>query len=110
MTSSSHADGRAGIDAALVGRLIASQFPQWSHLSVVPVEVDGWDNRTYRLGETMTVRLPTAEPYVPAIAKENRWLPVLAPALPVPVPPILARGGARGGLSLRLVDPRLAGR
>ncbi|GGX33569.1 aminoglycoside phosphotransferase family protein [Streptomyces lomondensis] len=92
MTSSSPADGRAGIDAALVRRLIASQFPQWSHLSVTPVEVDGWDNRTYRLGETMTVRLPTAEHYVPAVAKENRWLPVLAPSLPVPVPPIVARG------------------
>ncbi|AXE86604.1 aminoglycoside phosphotransferase family protein [Streptomyces sp. Go-475] len=92
MTTSSPADGRAGIDAALVRRLIAAQFPQWSRLSVTPVEVDGWDNRTYRLGETMTVRLPTAEHYAPAVAKENRWLPVLAPSLPVPVPPIVARG------------------
>jgi aminoglycoside phosphotransferase (APT) family kinase protein len=92
MTTSSTADGRAGIDAALVKRLIASQFPQWSHLSVTPVEVDGWDNRTYRLGETMTARLPTAEHYVPAVAKENRWLPVLSPSLPVPVPPVVARG------------------
>ncbi|CAL9311007.1 aminoglycoside phosphotransferase family protein [Streptomyces sp. SudanB52_2052] len=92
MTSSFPADGRAGIDAALVRRLIAAQFPQWSRLSVRPVEVDGWDNRTYRLGDTMTVRLPTAEHYVPAVAKENRWLPVLAPSLPVPVPPVLAQG------------------
>ncbi len=92
MTNLPHADGRAGIDAALVRRLIASQFPQWSRLSVVPVEIDGWDNRTYRLGETMTVRLPTDEAYVPAIAKEDRWLPVLAPSLPVPVPPIVGRG------------------
>ncbi|KDN79130.1 acetyltransferase [Streptomyces olindensis] len=92
MTSRFPADGRAGIDAALVRRLIAAQFPQWSRLSVRPVEVDGWDNRTYRLGDTMTVRLPTAEHYVPAVAKENRWLPVLAPSLPVPVPPVLAQG------------------
>ena len=26
---------------------------------MTPVEVDGWDNRTYRLGDEMTVRLPT---------------------------------------------------
>ncbi len=76
----------------MVRRLIAAQFPQWSHLDVVPVELDGWDNRTYRLGERMSVRLPTAEGYVPAIAKENRWLPVLAPQLPLPIPQILGSG------------------
>ncbi len=86
------ADGRAGIDAALVKRLIAEQFPQWSELPVVPVEVDGWDNRTYRLGAEMTARLPTAAGYVPGVAKESTWLPRLAPHLPVAVPPILATG------------------
>ncbi|MBN6037649.1 aminoglycoside phosphotransferase family protein [Amycolatopsis sp. 195334CR] len=85
-------DGRAGIDAALVRRLIAAQFPHWRDLEVIPVEVDGWDNRTYRLGDTMTARLPTAEVYVAAVAKENEWLPRLAPALPVAVPRILGRG------------------
>ncbi|BEL08185.1 aminoglycoside phosphotransferase family protein [Actinoplanes sichuanensis] len=86
------ADGRAGIDAALVRRLIEAQFPRWAGLPVSPVEVDGWDNRTYRLGDDMTVRLPTAPGYVPAVAKENTWLPRLAPHLPVAVPPILATG------------------
>lgn len=85
-------DGRAGIDAALVKRLIAAQFPRWSALPVTPVEVDGWDNRTYRLGDGMTVRLPTAPGYVPAVAKENEWLPRLAPALPVAVPTVLGKG------------------
>ncbi|MDG4795775.1 aminoglycoside phosphotransferase family protein [Micromonospora sp. WMMD1082] len=85
-------DGRSGIDAALVKRLISAQFPQWRDLSVTPVEVDGWDNRTYRLGEGMTVRLPTAPGYVPAVTKENEWLPRLAPELPVAVPPILGLG------------------
>lgn len=85
-------DGRAGIDAELVRRLIAAQFPRWEGLAVAPVAVDGWDNRTYRLGEDMTVRLPTAAGYVPAVDKENEWLPRLAPRLPVPVPPVLAKG------------------
>jgi aminoglycoside phosphotransferase (APT) family kinase protein len=90
-------DGRAGIDAALVKRLIAEQFPQWSDLPVVPVPADGWDNRTYRLGDDMTVRLPTAAGYAPAVAKENTWLPRLAPSLPVAVPPILAMGAPGQG-------------
>jgi aminoglycoside phosphotransferase (APT) family kinase protein len=85
-------DGRAGIDAALVKRLLETQFPQYAGLPVAPVEEDGWDNRTYRLGETMTVRLPTAAGYVPAVAKENEWLPRLASQLPVAIPPILGLG------------------
>ncbi|MEW2304985.1 aminoglycoside phosphotransferase family protein [Streptomyces sp. NPDC006655] len=90
-------DGRAGIDAALVKRLIAAQFPQWSGRPVTPVEVDGWDNRTFRVGEDMTARLPTAAGYVPAVAKENDWLPRLAPSLPVAVPPVLGLGTAGEG-------------
>ncbi len=109
-------DGRAGIDAALVKRLIAAQFPRWSDLAVTPVEVDGWDNRTYRLGDDMSVRLPTAAGYVPAVAKENRWLPRLAPALPITVPAVLAEGvpgegypfpwSVRGWLPGRTADPK----
>ena len=87
-------DGRAGIDAALVRRLLAEQFPQWRDLPVRPVEADGWDNRTYRLGSELSVRLPTADGYVPGVAKENRWLPVLAPLLPLPVPEPVAHGVA----------------
>ncbi|MFC9327566.1 aminoglycoside phosphotransferase family protein [Kitasatospora sp. NPDC057015] len=90
-------DGRAGIDAALVGRLVRAQFPQWGALPVRPVAVDGWDNRTYRLGDTMTVRLPTAAAYDPAVEKEHRWLPVLAAELPVAVPPVLALGAPGEG-------------
>lgn len=78
-------------------RLLAAQFPQWSGLDVTPVEVDGWDNRTYRLGDDMTVRLPTGPGYVPAVDKENHWLPRLAPQLPVAVPPVLAMGAPGEG-------------
>jgi aminoglycoside phosphotransferase (APT) family kinase protein len=87
-----HADGRAGIDAELVRRLVAAQFPQWKDLPITPVKVDGWDNRTYRLGEELTVRLPTAAGYAPAVRKEDTWLPVLAPHLPVPIPEPVAKG------------------
>lgn len=90
-------DGRAGVDAGLVERLIAAQFPQWAGLPVRPAEFEGWDNRTYRLGESMSVRLPTASGYVPAVEKESEWLPRLAPHLPVRVPAVLAVGRPGGG-------------
>lgn len=83
---------RPTIDAALVRRLVAEQFPRWADLAVRPVEFDGWDNRTFRLGDAMTVRLPSAAGYTPQVDKEHRWLPLLAPHLPLPIPVPLARG------------------
>ena len=91
------ADGRAGVTAELVARLVAGQFPAWADLPVRPVEADGWDNRTYRLGEELSVRLPTRERYVAGVAKEDRWLPVLAPRLPLPVPVPVATGRPAAG-------------
>jgi aminoglycoside phosphotransferase (APT) family kinase protein len=92
MIDNNAADGRAGIDVGLVRRLIKAQFPQWSDLAVTPVKVDGWDNRTYRLGDSLTVRLPTAAGYAPAVDKEDHWLPLLAPQLPVAVPEPVGKG------------------
>lgn len=80
------------IDANLVRRLIAAQFPQWADLPVEPVEPGGWDNRTFRLGDEMSVRLPSAAAYVTQIEKEQRWLPRLAQRLPLPIPAPLASG------------------
>jgi aminoglycoside phosphotransferase (APT) family kinase protein len=57
-----HAD-KADIDASLVRHLVATQFPRWADLSIKPVESSGWDNRTFHLGEHMTVRLPSAACY-----------------------------------------------
>lgn len=80
------------IDVPLVRHLIAAQFPQWSDLSITPVEPNGWDNRTFRLGNSMSVRLPSAECYAAQVDKEHRWLPILAPLLPLTIPVPLARG------------------
>lgn len=80
------------IDAALVRRLIAEQFPRWAHLPMRPVEHDGWDNRTFRPGEEKSVRLPSAAGYAPQMENEQRWLPFLAPHLPLPIPVPLAMG------------------
>lgn len=83
---------RDDIDAALVRRLIAAQFPAWADLPVEPVIPGGWDNRTFRLGDALSVRLPSAAWYAAQVAKEHRWLPVLAPQLPLPIPAPLAQG------------------
>ena len=80
------------IDEALARRLVDSQFPEWAELPISGVAVDGWDNRTFRLGSELTVRLPTGDWYARQVEKEQRWLPVLAPQLPLPIPAPVAEG------------------
>lgn len=83
---------RPDIDEALVHRLVSGQFPRWAHLPVTAVVPGGVDNRTYRLGPDLSVRLPSAEGYRWQVEKEHRWLPILAPQLPLVIPVPLARG------------------
>jgi aminoglycoside phosphotransferase (APT) family kinase protein len=80
------------LTAALVRDLVADQFPHWAHLPVTPVPKQGWDNRTFRLGEHLSVRLPSGSAYVAAVEKEDRALPALAAHLPLPVPEPVATG------------------
>ena len=75
-----------------VARLIAKQFPQWAGLPITEVPSAGTDNAIYRLGEEMAVRLPRRPGTVAALAREQQWLPQLAPLLPLAVPVPLAHG------------------
>jgi aminoglycoside phosphotransferase (APT) family kinase protein len=86
------AAGKFPMDAALAQRLVAAQFPQWADLPVTSVAADGWDNWSFRLGDTMKLRFPSAEGYAEQTAKEAEWLPRLAPHLPLAVPVPLAVG------------------
>ncbi len=83
---------KADITPELVSRLVATQFPQWAGLHVRAVDVDGWDNATFRLGERMSVRLPSSPAYAEQVDKEHRWLPILASQLPLRIPEPLAKG------------------
>ena len=85
------------IDDTLVSRLIAAQFPQWSELPIRPVSPSGWDNRTFRLGDAMLVRLPSGEHYAGQVAREQHWLPGLAPSLPLAIPTPVALGQPAAG-------------
>src|SRR5579871_6107301 len=86
-----HAD-EVDTDAALVGRLVAAQFPHWADLPVRPVRSAGTDNAIYRLGEGMAVRMPRIPGAVEQVDKEQKWLPHLAPHLPLAIPIPLAMG------------------
>ncbi|WP_258052683.1 aminoglycoside phosphotransferase family protein [Streptomyces sp. Ru73] len=81
-----------GQGVALVRRLLAARFPRWAELSVAPVGTAGTSNAVYRLGPDMAVRLPRAAGAAADVVKEHRWLPLLAPRLPVAVPVPLALG------------------
>jgi aminoglycoside phosphotransferase (APT) family kinase protein len=91
-----HAD-EVPIDAALVRRLLAGQFPQWAGRPIEPVRSFGTDNAMYRLGDDLVVRLPRRERTARALARERRWLPELAPLLPVAAPVPLADGMSAEG-------------
>ena len=93
-----HAD-EVDIDAELVRRLVAAQFPRWAELPVTPVESAGTDNAMYRLGDDLAVRLPRIERAAGNIAREQRWLPELAARLPVAIPEPIAAGLPAEGYS-----------
>lgn len=79
-------------DAALVRRLLAAQFPDWAYLPIARVPSAGTDNAIYRLGDDMAVRLPRVESATGQVEREHRWLPRLAPHLPLAIPTPLAMG------------------
>ncbi|MFC0429791.1 aminoglycoside phosphotransferase family protein [Kutzneria buriramensis] len=80
------------VDVPQVRRLIAAQFPQWADLPVTPVATSGVDNISFRLGEGMLIRMPRFARWTGQVTREQRWLPLLAPLLPLAVPEPLGRG------------------
>ena len=80
------------IDITVARELVKSQFPSWSNLAVVPVEDEGWCNRTFHLGDDMIIRLPRHQAYAAQVTKEATWLPKLARQLPLQIPEPLALG------------------
>lgn len=80
------------INVELAIRLINEQFPEWANLDVRPVKNGGNDNRTFHLGDNMSLRLPSSEHYVPQVEKEQEWLPKLARKLSLPISTPIAKG------------------
>lgn len=80
------------IDETLALQLVRRQFPQWGNLPIKAVERGGWDNKTFRLGNDMLVRMPRSAAYKDQVEKEQKWLPKLAPRLPLAIPRPLGLG------------------
>ena len=80
------------IAATLPKKLIEEQFPDFAHLTISPVKIQGHDNRTFRLGNDMLIRMPTAQPYTLKVAKEQELLPLLAPYLSIAIPKPIKMG------------------
>jgi aminoglycoside phosphotransferase (APT) family kinase protein len=85
-------DDEVPIDERTVRALLAAQVPGLADGSLARVPSSGTDNAMYRLGADLVVRLPVHEPSVRALVRERRWLPVLAPHLPLAVPEVVFAG------------------
>lgn len=80
------------ITLSCVVDLIAEQFPDWGDLPIKRVEPGGHDNRSFRLGDAMLIRLPSAESYALKVEEEQKWLPILAQNLSLPISDPIAMG------------------
>ena len=99
MTTPLHAD-EVPTDLALAQRLLAAQFPQWAALPLAPVTSAGTDHALYRLGDSLVMRLPRTARAARQADKELRWLPYLAPHLPLAISQPLAQGQPDAGYPL----------
>ena len=84
-------DAEVVVDAETVRALLRAQHPDLSDLPIQEAAA-GWDNFIFRLGGTMSVRLPRRLASVAMLEHEQRWLRTIAPQLPIPVPAPLRIG------------------
>jgi len=83
------------VDEPLVSSLLAEQHPDLAGLALREVDA-GWDNTLWRLGDEFLVRLPRHASSALLTVNEQRWLPGLAPHLPLPVPAPVRVGAPNG--------------
>ncbi|MEX2099956.1 MAG: aminoglycoside phosphotransferase family protein [Acidimicrobiia bacterium] len=104
-------DNEVDVDDVLVHRLLATQLPQLADLPLIRIEAWGTDHAIFRLGDELSVRLPKIGWAAEQGEHESRWLPGLAPYLPIEVPVPLAVGEPADGYPFRwYVSPWLEGK
>lgn len=84
-----------GVD--VVRALLRGQHPRWADLPIRPLSSGGTVNAVFRLGDEFSVRLPLTASGVDALVLEARWLPRIAPVVPLPTPTVVAIGEAGAG-------------
>jgi aminoglycoside phosphotransferase (APT) family kinase protein len=82
------------IEQTLVRALLQEQHEDLAHLPLEDAG-EGWDNRLFRLGHDLVVRLPRRAVSAVLIEQEQRWLPQLAARVPLPIP-VPSRAGRPG--------------
>lgn len=82
------------ITPALARKLIDAQFPEYTNLPITSVEQQGHDNRTYRLGNALLIRMPTDDSYALKVPKEQALLPKLSAHLTLRIPAPIKMGVA----------------
>jgi aminoglycoside phosphotransferase (APT) family kinase protein len=85
-------DAQLNVSASTVRELLARQFPQWADLPISEGTSGGAGNALFRLGEDLVVRLPRHPGSAAAVDVQLRWLPWMAPQLPLAVPVPVAAG------------------
>lgn len=73
------------IDSKLVRALLESQHQDLARLPIEIME-SGWDNVMIKLGDDLALRMPRRAVAERLILNEQKWLPALAPLLPLPIP------------------------
>jgi aminoglycoside phosphotransferase (APT) family kinase protein len=68
-----------------VEALLADQYPELARAHVTDL-AHGWDNILFLIDRTWLARFPRRQMSVGLIGNERRWLPRLAPLLPLPIP------------------------
>ncbi|MGH3745530.1 MAG: aminoglycoside phosphotransferase family protein [Mycobacteriales bacterium] len=81
------------INLPLVRALVDQALPEFAGRRLRPMAATGSSNALFRLGDDLIVRMPRQPGGSATITKEARWLPYVAPALPIAVPEIVAVGG-----------------
>lgn len=82
------------VTPTLARRLLRDQHRDLAHLPLRRLG-SGWDTEVLRLGRDLVVRLPRRQLGARLLGSELRWLPELAPRLPLPVP-VPVRAGEPG--------------
>ncbi len=109
MTTGPKPPAEVTIEPSLVQALLQEQHTDLAQLALIDIG-EGWDNKLFRLGDALAVRLPRRAASAALIEQEQRWLPRLSPRLPLPVPVPLRIGRPGSGFPWSWsVVPWLAG-
>lgn len=79
---------------SIASKVIKEQFPEFADLDIRSVKIQGHDNRTFRLGPSMSIRMPTKESYALKVPKEQEILPKLKSHLTTAIPTPIKMGNS----------------